>query len=157
MTDHESMLGPERALAFDFDEFAYYFEIAFAAGALKMPVENPEQYGLDIEMEPGHVERIQFTDNSLNRTMLALQKEIDDPGKFVSFSYRFFALMDMIRNEALSRWVRRDETESRWKEVHPALIDVARRIKMNKKGKFSVRAFRRAVERSRVTAEEDAT
>ena len=65
------------------------FDIAIAAGEMSMPVENPEQSGVDLEMEDGSIQRIRFIDRPMNRAALAVKKEMNDPKKFSSFIWRF--------------------------------------------------------------------
>ncbi len=61
---------------------------------------------------------------------------------------RFAALMALFSEHKLQQWVR-VSPENPWSsDIHPAVIDVAARMKPSRNGKFAVRKFLREVEQT---------
>ena len=56
--------------------------------------------------------------------------------------------MELIQSNKLGEWVFDDPEEVGVKKIHPAVFDVARRMKMNKEGKFNISDFVKLAEKS---------
>jgi hypothetical protein len=63
-------------IQFDEDQYLYCLTLYQAAAGMSMPVENPENKKIRIE---GYG-TVAFTDNAMNRGMLAVSKELTDQG-----------------------------------------------------------------------------
>lgn len=152
--DDDSLVTADRACAFEFDEFAYLVDIAFNAAALRAPVENPERTGVTLENERGASQRYVFTDTPANRAMLAVKKEVGSSSKrFWSFMWRFWALAELIHHRKLAPWLRDEAADHGAQSLHPAVLDVARRMKMTKRGKFDTHDFIALVRKSSAGAQ----
>jgi len=60
---------------------------------------------------------------------------------FESADFRFRALMDLYTRGVLADWVRSGGGVTERTEIHPAVLDVASRLRLASNGKFSVRKF----------------
>lgn len=141
---------PQNAVAFEFDEFSYHFDLAMAAGALRMPVANPQQTGFVLVDEDGSEEAYRFGDHPMNRAAFAVKQSFNDALKFMSFMWRFWALMDLLRDDGLPPWCQ-PSTETEGAIIIPSeILDVARRMRMNKRGAFNAPRFRKLVAQSAV-------
>ena len=65
----------------------------------------------------------------------------NEPDKFDSADYRFRAVMDLYTRDVLADWVRNSGNQSARMEIHPAVLDVASRLRLASNGKFPVRKF----------------
>ena len=90
-------------------------------------------------------------DRPENRAILAVKESLKDTRQFSSFMWRFWALMDLIREDKLRPWRPRptDDDNDDDEFIIPArVLDVARRMRLNKRGAFNVSNFRRLVAHS---------
>lgn len=72
----------------------------------------------------------------------------DDGARFESAMARFAALMALFSDHKLQQWVRASPENPLSSDIHPAVIDVAARMKPSRNGKFPVRKFLREVEQT---------
>ena len=138
-----SILEPSTLGPIDKDQFSFAFDLAMRAGHLSMPVENPEQYGVNlVDDDSGEVTGLRFTDNPMNRAIFAVKQHFgDDHQQLLNFTMRFFALMDIFRKNAVAEWIKDDLDNPRAKAIHPAVIYAAAEVKLNKKGDFPLKKF----------------
>jgi len=64
-----------------------------------------------------------------------------DVDKLESANQRFRAAMDLFTRDVLSDWTRSSGGEAPRVEIHPAVLDVASRMRLASNGKFPVRKF----------------
>jgi hypothetical protein len=141
---------PRAAQIFTYDEFAYYFGVAISAAELTLPTRNPETVGVVVvEHEGGSVERLSLVDNPMNRALLATKREIGDAWKFSSFVWRFWALMELIGANRLGGFTQQVADAPEARHMHPAVIDVARRLTLTKQGHFRAHEFLRSLRASK--------
>ena len=139
--------NPSEAQTFVFEEFAFAFALAVHAGHLQIPV-HPQHYKVDLEDEDGEVSTLRFTDTRMNRAAIALKEHFgQEYEKFESAMWRFMAFIDLVRNDALVKWIRDSATDPQAKEVHPAFIEVCGQMRLTRQGKFSKNRFLQALER----------
>ena len=60
---------------------------------------------------------------------------------FESADFRFRALMDLYTRDTLADWIRSSGDTTERTEIHPAVLDVASRMRLASNGKLSVRKF----------------
>ena len=58
--------------------------------------------------------------------------------------------MELIQSNKLGEWAFDDPEEVGVTKIHPAVFDVARKMRMNKEGKFNISSFIKSVEESPV-------
>ncbi len=142
------LVRPQNAIEFEFDDFCRHLEIAMTAGSSLIPASDPEEIGLIHIEEDGEQMKVSFTDCPMNRAMFAVKRSFNDPTKFMSFMWRFWALMDLVREDGLRPWCQpSNETEGAI-TIPSEVLDVARRMRLNKRGAFNVRNFRKLVAQS---------
>jgi len=121
---------PSQAQAFDPAEFGELFVLALEAGQSRadMPGPKPERYGL----EAPYV-----------KAAAALRERIgDDELAYKSALARFVAVMDLYGRRALAPWMRPAPPERpERRALHPAVLDVAARMRLSRNGKFPVDKF----------------
>lgn len=75
-----------------------------------------------------------------NRARRALELHFaDQPDKLESAHLRFRAVMDLFTRDIIADWTRGGAAERM--EIHPAVLDVASRLRLASNGKFPVRKF----------------
>lgn len=141
--------SPDKLSPMDRDQFAFVFQLANSAGALTMPVENPQQFGINIEGEDDETATaIRFTDVPINRALFAAKQHYGkDTASFFNFSTRFFAMFDVIKSEQIRKWTREDESDSRITLLHPAVIYVGAEARLDGQGRFDLTEFFNSVEK----------
>lgn len=135
---------PQESIEFDPAEFAAIFEIAVRSGESPQ-LDDPEK--LDVELVGDDGLPVQLSDTPFNRAGMALKRRFpDDEIRFMSALFRFRALMDLITKNALGSWTRSSIRREGSSRIHPAVLDVASRMKPSRNGKFAVNKFLGAVE-----------
>ena len=124
--------APRRAAALEPGEFGIAFQIAVDAG---------EGRG-DIDAEA-------LGASPYERAALALARHFgDDEVKYESAFMRFRALMDLYTKRALGPWVREAGRGAGGTDIHPAVLDVASRMRLARNGRFPSRKFLEEVART---------
>jgi hypothetical protein len=119
------------------DEFRFAFSVALAAASLATPVENPQNFGINLLEEDGSVTRIAFTDRPANRAMLAIKKHCaGDSEKFKAICIRYMATKSLPFRDP---WL--ITTEDGMVQLHDAIIDAAADFPVNGRGLFNAQAF----------------
>lgn len=92
----------------------------------------------------GSVSLLELPDSPHTRAAFALKRHFaDDPRAFHSALARFRALMDLFSRGVLAPWCRRSGDAR--SALHPAVIDVASRMRLSPNGRFAPRKFTAAV------------
>lgn len=78
----------------DFETFLYLSEVFEAAASMKMPVQNPASFDFEFDGD-----RYAFTDNPVNRGMIAVRQSGVSRDEYMSFSFRLFTLFDLVGNQ----------------------------------------------------------
>ncbi len=114
-------LRPQDVAPLEPAEFGIAFQIALDSG------QNPESATLSSPWE---------------RARFALKRHFaDQKDKFESADFRFRALMDLYTKDILADWIRSSGNASTRTELHPAVLDVASRLRLASNGRFPVRKF----------------
>lgn len=111
---------PRHAAPLEPAEFGIAFQVALDAGqgAADAPASSP-----------------------WDRARRALERHFaDDARKLESADLRFRAVMDLFTRNVLEEWTRASGAAPRM-EIHPAVLDVASRMRLASNGKFPVRKF----------------
>ncbi|MBI1195001.1 MAG: hypothetical protein GC138_04055 [Gammaproteobacteria bacterium] len=149
--DDDFVFLPQNAIELELDVFSHHLDLALAAGAGLVPAPDPRKKKVYLLDEDGKELEITFTDRPENRAILAVKESLKDTRQFSSFMWRFWALMDLIREDKLRPRCPRptDDDNDDDEFIIPArVLDVARRMRLNKRGAFNVSNFRRLVARS---------
>jgi len=149
--DDDCVFLPQNAIELELDVFSRHLDLALAAGAGLVPAPDPRKKKVYLLDEDGKELEITFTDRPENRAILAVKESLKDTRQFSSFMWRFWALTDLIREDKLRPWCARptDDDNDDDEFIIPArILDVARRMRLNKRGAFNVSNFRRLVARS---------
>ena len=102
---------------------------------------------LDRPDPAGGVSVLQVPDTAHARAAFALKRHFaQDKKAFASALPRFRALMDLYSRGLLAQWAR-DAVGGR-SALHPAVIDVASRMRLSRNGRFAPRKFLDAVART---------
>lgn len=132
-------LRPDECPEFEPAEFAAAFELAVRSG--EMP-ELDEPTGLDIELMGDDGRPVKLQDTPFNRAGIALRRHYgQDEARFLSALFRFRALMDLVSKNALGEWVRTSIRTEGASRIHPAVLDVASRMRLSRNGRFAVNKF----------------
>jgi len=108
---------PRDAVALEPGEFGVAFQIALDSG--RAAPQHPEE-----------------------QATFALKRHFGaDTKKYQSAILRFRAVMELYRKGDLGRWVRRSGEGGDRTEIHPAVLDVASRMRLARNGRFPVRKF----------------
>jgi hypothetical protein len=116
---------------------------------------EPAEFGIafQIALDAGQSPTGTTTSSPWERAVFALKRHFaDETRKFESASIRFQAVMDLYLRNVLTDWIRSGDEASRRMEIHPAVLDVASRLRVGKNGKFQTRKF---LERVSMTAREN--
>jgi len=70
----------------------------------------------------------------------------EDEKRFLSALFRFSALMELISKNALGAWMRSSIRREGASRIHPAVLDVASRMRLSKNGRFALNKFLESVE-----------
>jgi hypothetical protein len=101
--------------------------------------------------ETGGVSMLQLPDTAHARAAFALKRHFaHDAVAFASALPRFRALMDLFSRGTLADWAR--VREGGRSALHPAVIDVASRMRLSRNGRFAPRKFLDAVARTAAQA-----
>ncbi len=133
------------------DEFRFAFGLALAAASLATPVENPENFGVNLVEENGSVTRVNLKDRPDNRAALAIKKHCaGDSEKFKAIFTRYLAIRSLPFREP---WlIVMDDGMIR---LHEAMIDAAADFPVNGNGLFNVGAFYKRVAQLAATGNYD--
>lgn len=127
---------PADALKFTPAQFADVVVVALAAGQGAQDGEGFE----GVAKGSGEV-ALTVPDSPYQRAAFALKAKFPhEPQRFRSALWRFSAMMDLLNRNALDVWVRRTENHER-SMLHPAVLDVAATMRVNKNGRFAPRKF----------------
>ncbi len=131
------MMNPSEAVAFELEEFRFVFSLAVHAGHLSIPA-SERMFG-PLEHEPDGPS-LRAANIPINRAGAAVLDHYEGGGvQYHSFMCRFFAFMDLVSSGALDAWMPESTESPGAREIHPAVIDVAARIPLTRKGKFPKR------------------
>ncbi|MDH3695274.1 MAG: hypothetical protein OER96_11975 [Gammaproteobacteria bacterium] len=130
------MAKRSKAIALDPREFWLAVEIGIRAGQAQSPA----------------IEQSNISTNAVNpltRSAHAL-RDIYGAGtvKFESTMARFAALMQLFSQGVLGEWVKPSDERSGSSDIHPAVIDTAARMRLSDNGKFPVKKFLSAVNKT---------
>ena len=103
---------------------------------------DPADFGIafQIALDSGQNSESATSSSPWERARFALKRHfVDQKAKFESADFRFRALMDLYTRNILTDWVR--GSASTRTEIHPAVLDVASRLRLASNGKFPVRKF----------------
>lgn len=121
-------------------EFGRIFEIALTAGqagASTAPAASSESTRSRAKAE-----------SPFTRAALALRQHFgDETAHLQSALWRFYAVMALYRRGALGPWVRRSPRRPEVGAIHPAVLDVAARMRLSNNGKLPIDKFLAEVER----------
>lgn len=137
---------PRKAQTFTREEFTYYFAVAMSAAELRTPTRNPETVGVVVDLEDGSAERFYLADHPMNRAMLATRREIDDAWMFSSFQWRFWALMELVRDKKLGDFFRESPDTPGGGQLHHGVFEVAGQLPLTKQGHFRSGEFLRQLQ-----------
>lgn len=116
---------------------------------------EPAEFGIafQIALDAGQSPSDTTSASPWERASFALKRHFSDRGdKFDSADFRFRAVMDLYTRNVLADWVRSGDETSRRMEIHPAVLDVASRLRLASNGKFPARKF---LEKVSATAREN--
>ena len=105
---------------------------------------EPAEFGIAFQIALDSGQNPQSATSSLpwERARFALKRHFaDQTDKFESADLRFRALMDLYTRDVLADWVRSSGDPSTRTEIHPAVLDVASRLRLASNGRFPVRKF----------------
>ncbi len=123
------------------------FARAVIAGLAAGESAGGDAAALDRLEADGSVSMLQVPDTPHGRAAFALKRHFagDDAG-FQSALPRFRALMDLFSRGALAGWMRAGDGGR--SSLHPAVLDVASRMRLSRNGRFAPRKFLDEVERA---------
>ena len=116
---------------------------------------EPAEFGIAFQLaiDAGQSPSGATSSSPWERASFALKRHFSEQKeKFDSAHFRFRALMDLYTRDALADWTRSGGEPSRRIEIHPAVLDVASRLRLASNGKFPVRKF---LEEVSITAREN--
>lgn len=105
---------------------------------------DPAEFGIafQIALDAGQSGADATSSSPWERASFALARHFcDEVKKFDSADLRFRAVMDLYTRDILADWVRNSGDASPRMEIHPAVLDVASRLRLASNGKFPVRKF----------------
>ena len=105
---------------------------------------EPAEFGVafQIALDSGQNSHSTTSSSPWEHARFALKKHFaDQKDKFESADVRFRALMDLYTRDVLADWVRSSDSASTRTEIHPAVLDVASRLRLASNGRFPVRKF----------------
>jgi len=141
---------------FDPDEFVTAFNWAMNAGAKQAIVTDPTKLGLNITEDDGTTRTLRFTDTSTARVLMAFRERYgDNPDKYIGAAGRFFALLKLVRDNALSDWIESDPSVTDFVMLHPAVVEAAAVVRLNKNGSFPRREFLNKIKHLANTSSKD--
>jgi len=119
--------------------------VAGLAAGEAAPGDGAAPVAVDGVAPDGGVSLLQLPDGAYARAAFALKRLFaGDPARFRSAYARFRALMDLFARGVLEPWTR--PRGAGRTALHPAVIDVASRMRLSDNGRFAPRKFARAVE-----------
>lgn len=105
---------------------------------------EPAEFGIafQLALDAGQSSDNASSSSPYERASFALKRYFANrTDRFVSADFRFQALMDLYTRDVLVDWVRSGSGGSVRTEIHPAVLDVASRLRLSSNGKFPVRKF----------------
>lgn len=105
---------------------------------------EPAEFGIafQIALDAGQSAGNATPSSPWERASLALERHFSERReKFDSAEWRFRAVMDLYTRDSLAGWVRSSSGASPRVEIHPAVLDVASRMRLASNGRFPVRKF----------------
>lgn len=148
---------PKMADSVSAQELAYAHGVAGAAAFLKGPTENPQGYGLSIDLGSGDVQHLNFTDIPANRAMFAIKKEFGGGAKFYALASRVYALQAVAQDARFERYSNPAADNPDMIEVDEAIFEVAATTPLPVMGDFDLDAFFAEVERIAAEAKKPST
>jgi len=112
---------------------------------------EPAEFGIafQVALDSGQDASNAPSSSPWERARFALKRHYSgEEDKFHSADFRFRALMDLYTKDLLSDWVRSSGEVSSRTEIHPAVLDVASRLRIASNGKFPVRKFLQSVSKT---------
>ncbi|NIM27107.1 MAG: hypothetical protein GTO67_10985 [Gammaproteobacteria bacterium] len=116
---------------------------------------EPSEFGIafQIALDAGQNPSGKTSSTPWERARFALEHHFaGETQKFESADTRFRAVMDLYRRNGLADWIRGGDQASQRIEIHPAVLDVASRMRLARNGRFPLRKF---LEQVSVTAREN--
>jgi hypothetical protein len=137
---------PSTLPAIDREEFFFVAMAAFAAAAGQTPMPNPSDIAFDIELEPGQVERLRFTDHPITRSIFAIRDHYGSrEEEYHTTVTRYWALCEILASSQCQKWFQpTSDTEG---SLNHAVILAAAEEPLNADGHFTESPFFSAVER----------
>jgi len=120
-------------------------ELASNAAVSRIPGVCPHEYGIDLLDDDGTIESLRLADTPIHRVMLAISREIPDSHRFFSFMWRYRGLMQLIESGYLNPWRIEDPYASGGEQLHPAVLDAARKVTLDFNGNFPLKSFEAAI------------
>lgn len=105
---------------------------------------EPAEFGIafQIALDAGQSAVDATASSPWERASFALKRHFSgESEKFESADMRFRAVMDLYTRDVLTDWVRSSGETSPRTEIHPAVLDVASRLRLAKNGRFPVQKF----------------
>ena len=105
---------------------------------------EPEEFGIAFQaaLDAGQSSTGAPASSPWQRARRALERRFaDDSDKIESADWRFRAVMDLFTRDVLVDWTRAGVGAASRVEIHPAVLDVASRMRLASNGKFPVRKF----------------
>ena len=101
----QSLWHPDQVNTMDAKEFLFLASVSASAATYRLPMKSPSQYGFDIDMGDGRVERVTPADIPFTRAAFAILDQCgSEPGKFESFMWRYMAMSRLIQDKQMGRW-----------------------------------------------------
>lgn len=105
---------------------------------------EPSEFGVafQVALDAGQGAAESASTSPWERARIALEAHFaDDNEKLESADLRFRATMDLFMRDVLSEWTRSSGGSAARMEIHPAVLDVASRMRLASNGRFPVRKF----------------
>jgi hypothetical protein len=118
-------------------EFGIAFQLAIDSGQAVAVQDDPSASATGRDQSP-----YQKASDALGRHFA------DEDEKYESAMLRFCAVMDLFAKNVLGDWMRQAGHHTGTTELHPAVLDVASRMRLARNGKFPVRRFLETVEQT---------
>ncbi len=136
----QSLWHPDHVNTMDAKEFLFLASVSASAATYRIPMKSPSQYGFDIDMGDGRVERVTPADIPFTRAAFAILDQCgSEPGKFESFMWRYMAMSQLIQDKQMGRWTRPcDDTGFL---LHSAVLRAAATQPLNRQGRFTKKPF----------------
>jgi hypothetical protein len=135
----------EELVPLDPAEFRFVWALSMEAAARRLPT-FPMKYKLRITDLPQGPATFAIGDTVDGRAMIAAKEHFEpDKVKLMSFMSRFYAVIDLLRDPAMARWMRDEPDDPDNKGINLAVLDVAATLPLTRLSGFDRVAFFEAV------------